>query len=514
MADRPRYKPGPEASDAHRERAALLGHDIRNAVSDILGGLALADLSTLDTASHQQLIRVRSASEQLARLADETLALITGDAGPALDPKDGTAVAPLLDAVEAHWAAHAAEKGMAFALKRGPDLPEVIGPDRGTLERILANVIGNAMKYAGQGEVSLTVDLLPRETLCLCVQDEGPGFSDGALSRLFERHGRAPDNPVPGSGLGLHIVRDLTDQIDGHLIVRNRDEGGAFVCVRLPRPAWAPGLRNAAADLPDLTGKCVLVAEDNKTNQLLIRQMLDTLGAKCELASDGQQALDLLTQQHFNLALVDIEMPRLSGLDLIRSLRLSDGDTAQLPVLAITAYVLSANRAEIYEAGADGILAKPILSLESFGSAIASVLDKRQGLPRGLPRDCETVSPPFDTLHLDRLLALAGNEGGQELLIRLRQDFAAVRRGLQAGLETRDFALLRARTHVLISLAGAIGAQCLQDRATEINTAAHAGDMNIARLIGPRVIDRLDQIDLALGAEYLQRFGPLEAHGT
>lgn len=496
---------------ARRDRAELLGHDIRNAVSDILGGLALADLRPLDTASRQQLIRVRSASEQLARLADEALALVNGDSPPPPDNQISICFEALLDAIEARWSAHAAERGMAFALHRGVDLPDSIGVEKGGLERILANIIGNAMKYAQQGTVSLHVKLEAQETLSFCVHDEGPGFSDNALARLFERNARSPENVQPGSGLGLHIVRDLTDQIRGQMTVGNLDQGGATVCIRLPRPAWAPGLPGQATsvELPDLTGKCVLVAEDNLTNQLLVRRMLETLGADCHIASDGQEALDLLGAHHFNMALVDIEMPRLSGLDLIRALRANETGDARLPVLAITAYVLSANRAEIYDAGADGILAKPIMSLESFGQAIAGVLQKHQ-----IPPAPAAVGAPGDTLfsalHLDRLLALAGTDGGRELLSRLRQDFDAVRRGLESGLESGDFPLLRARTHVLISLAGAIGAEQLQERATAINTAAHGSDLDNARALGPGVVMDLKQLDALLSCEFNQRYGQNE----
>lgn len=497
--------------DLDRERAALLSHDIRGAVSDILGGLALADLSPLDTASQQQLVRVRSASEQLARLADEALALVTGEAGPALDLETNTRFAPLLDAIEARWAAHAAEKGMHFVLDRKADLPTAIGIDKGVLERILANVIGNAIKYAARGTVTLTVQLQSHETLAFCVTDQGPGFSEGALARLFERNGRTPDNPTPGSGLGLHIVHDLTEQINGRMSVANATDGGASVCILLPRAAWAPGIRNpvSADDLPDLTGQCVLVAEDNETNQLLVRQMLETLGAKCHMAADGLEALDLLNEHHFELALVDIEMPRLSGLDLIRTLRARDDDIARLPVLAITAYVLSANRAEIYDAGADGILAKPILSLEAFGLAIAGVLEKRQGpVPHPQPGLPDTPpEAPFSTLHLDRLLALAGSGADAELLRRLRKDFDTVREGIEHGIGANDVATLRARTHVLISLAGAIGSNGLQDRAQEMNAAAHGGDLDIVRTIGQTVLHRLGEIDQRLADEYANRFG-------
>ncbi|ALG89548.1 MULTISPECIES: ATP-binding response regulator [Actibacterium] len=501
----------PEGKSAVSARAALLGHDIRNAVSDIIGGLALADLEPLDDASKQQLQRARSAGEQLARLSDEVLALVTGEAGPGdAQPRDLNFVSFLKD-VEARWAAHAHSHGLGFILDLAADLPPMIGTKQNALERILANLIGNSMKHTKAGNVTLSVGIGARETLHLTVRDDGPGFSEAAQSLLFERGGRPPESETPGTGMGLHIVHDLVHQINGRMEVRNRPEGGAEVGILLPRAAWAPGVSvpGRADKLPDLSGWTVLVAEDNATNQLLIRQMLDTLGAQCLIAADGREALELLNSNEFDLALIDIEMPRLSGLDLIRTLRSREefgfaADT--LPVLAITAYVLSANRDEIYEAGADGILAKPIMSLEAFGEAISAILDKSIG-SIGAVRPIEKPNTPaVSAVHLDRLLALAGDKDAQELLDRLRQDIGNVRAGVHEGLQRTDFALLRGRTHVLISLAGAIGSAELQRVAETLNDAAHQKDLMLIQPLAPRVLKLIDDVLLMLDTEYSDRF--------
>lgn len=507
-----RSGPVPTAS----QRAALLGHDIRNAVSDILGGLALADLTGLDDTSRQQLVRVRSASEQLARLSDEVLALVTGESPGEPHQNSALSLRDFLTDTNDRWSAHVQEKKLRFAIELSDDLPPLIGCDRGALERILANLIGNATKHTQQGEISLSVGMRARETLCLTVRDTGPGFSDEAMALLFEAGGRPVASKTAGSGLGLHIVHDLAEQLGGHIEVGNHSLGGAAVSLLLPRAAWAPGpaqRRDGDHALPDLSDKRVLVAEDNKTNQLLISQMLDTLGARYRITSDGQEALLALEDGPYQLALIDIEMPRLSGLDLIRALRQretlghsSEGDGRALPVLAITAYVLSANREEIYDAGADGILAKPIMSIESFGHAISNVLAKHGD--HSLPSlKAEAGFAPLNDLHLDRLMALAGDANGRELLDRLRQDFETVQTGIQDGLRRPDFALLRARTHVLISLAGAIGADYLQNMAETLNTAAHNKDSSLSGVVGPRVISQVNRVLERLTQEFEDRFG-------
>ncbi|WP_287186971.1 response regulator [Rhodovulum sp.] len=500
---------GDHEAQSPRNRAAMLGHDIRAAISDILGGLALADLSVLDLTSRLQLQRVQSSAEQLLRLTDETLALVTGDDSPRADPPVQTSLGPFLDRIAARWHAHAGARGLGFCLDRADDLPTAIGTDPAALERILSNMIANAVKYSPVGEVRLRVHLGPQEALCLRVRDTGPGFSEAAMARLFDFAGRPEDSGQPGTGLGLHIARDLAQRIRGQIHVANAAEGGAEVSLILPRRAWAPGIETplAAADLPDLGGCSVLVAEDNPTNRLLVQQMLETLGAEVTLVEDGEAAAEALTVRRFDLVLVDIEMPRLSGIDVIRRLRAAEGDGPASPVLAITAFVLSANRDQIYDAGADGILAKPILSLDAFGEAIARVLTKRTA-----PLSGTKTGVPFDPVHLDRLLALAGPEDGRELLRRMREDFGTVERGLNEGRARDDLALIRTRTHVLISLAGAVGNVILQAEAEALNAAARSHDRaTVARLL-PMVLHGVARLRAALGGELDARFA-MEAAG-
>ncbi|KAJ55203.1 hypothetical protein ACMU_15720 [Actibacterium mucosum KCTC 23349] len=487
-------------------RAALLGHDMRNAISDILSGLELSDLSSMDYAMAQQLRAVQSAARQLARLSDEVLALVSGEALPS---DTGPAVIQLpefLQELANRWPTSAANP-VGLTLKMGADLPRLIGTPERALERALVNIIGNSMKHTPKGVVTLGVTLDSHEALRFTVRDTGRGFSDEALARLFELGGRPAASATPGTGMGLHIVRELVDRIRGRLDIANAPDGGAQVSIILPRTAWAPGvsLQSAENAPPDLTGKTVLVAEDNLTNQLLIRQMLETLGARCMVAADGEQALNLLRRLPIDLALVDIEMPRLSGLDVITSWRADETSKGadRLPILAVTAFVLSSNRAQIYDAGADAILAKPIMSLESFGQAIAALLAKF-GTPPQVA--CEQTALE-GTLHLDRLLALAGEAHGRELMSRLIQDFATVSMGIERALTNMDYAEMRAHTHVLISLAGAVGSSTLQGKAEQLNDAANSNDNGVISKIAPGAVDDLAEIRNWLAQQNETRFG-------
>jgi CheY-like chemotaxis protein/HPt (histidine-containing phosphotransfer) domain-containing protein len=476
-ADRPgSAHPAPEDDDGG---LALLGHDIRAALSDVIGGLRLIDPERVDPATRLQLERMRAAGELLARLLEEGLAVMLGDVGDT--PAGNVQLPRLLHDVQMRWSARAREKGLEFVLSEGGALPPVITADRIGLERTLSNMLSNAVKYTDSGTVRLAVNRVEDGGLSFEVTDDGPGFSDEAMARLFQFAGRPMGAAKPGEGLGLHIAKELAGRAGGDLRALNRPEGGASVTLTLPaeacRPAAVDELEPAPGALPDLSRIRVLVAEDSLTNQTLIARMLERLGAEVEIAGDGIEAVNALERESFDLALIDIEMPRLSGIDVIHALRSMGGRQARIPVLAVTAYVLRANREAIYAAGADAILAKPLGSIEALGVAINRLLERGpDGAEPASTLDRDDTPPVMVRSHFDRLLAVAGPETTPELLRRLLDDLQHVERQLIRALADPDWPELRAQTHVLIALAGAVGAQRLQQQSERLNAVAHRRD--------------------------------------
>jgi signal transduction histidine kinase len=256
---------------------ALLGHDIRAALSDVIGGLRLIDPERVDPATRLQLERMRAAGELLARLLEEGLAAMLGDA---VDVPSGNVQLPrLLRDVQVRWAARAREKGLDFVLTEEGSLPAVITADRIGLERMLSNLLSNAVKYTDRGSVRLSVGQLPDGALRFEVRDDGPGFSDAALARLFQYAGRPLGAAKPGEGLGLHIAKELANRAGGDLSAENLPGGGATVALVLPptccRSADPPALAPLPGVMPDLSRSRVLVAEDSLTNQIVITAILE-----------------------------------------------------------------------------------------------------------------------------------------------------------------------------------------------------------------------------------------------
>lgn len=472
---------------------ALLGHDLRAAVSDIIGGLRLIEPASLDEPIRLQLERIRAASEVLALLLEDGLAAMVGEA--ITDPLPvSLPLTRLLHDVEMRWSGRAREKGLTFTMTIAPDVPRVVALDRIALERILSNVLSNAVKYTDAGGIDVAVEQSGDGGLIFRVLDDGPGFCPEALEHLFQFASRPNGTRKAGSGLGLHITKQMADRIGAEVRVTNRPEGGAEVMLTLPVASWLPKANapEATEGLPDLGRMKVLVAEDSETNQTILRHMLNALGAEVVIVSDGIEALNRLEGEAFDLALIDIEMPRLSGIEVMRAIRADGGRHVTMPVMAVTAYVLRANREAIYAAGADSILAKPVGGLDTFGAAIANLLQRTRG-DGPAPEDCEAV-PSMDTGRFQALLEIAGSEGRAELLGRLLVDLQTVERGLVQGLTEPDRAIIRAQTHVLIAVAGAVGANRLMQVARALNGVAHRHDMATVGTLGPEALALLDDL--------------------
>ena len=227
-----------------------------------------------------------------------------------------------------------------------------------------------------------------------------------------------------------------------------------------------------------LRGKRILLAEDNVTNQMVATQMLDALGARVDVANDGAEALEMVAQSAYDVYLIDIEMPRVSGLDVIRRIREAPPPLGDAPVIAVTAYALREHREKIAEAGADGLIPKPLIGIEQFGRDIMSFIDRNRrrvgdtadGEAGGAgDGDASPVSPSV----FNALAEAIGADAMRDLLGKIEGDLAKCEGEVARGVAERDSATLSGASHVLISVAGAVGAQTLQKLAQRMNAVAN-----------------------------------------
>lgn len=235
-----------------------------------------------------------------------------------------------------------------------------------------------------------------------------------------------------------------------------------------------------------LRNKRVLLAEDNITNQMVATQMLDALGARVDVANDGAEALEMIEQHAYDLYLIDIEMPRVSGLDVIRKIRAGEPPLCDAPVIAVTAYALREHREKIAEAGADGLIPKPLIGIEQFGRDIMSFIDRNRKRVEGPDHAARAANgtvagggaapepgAPVSASVFQALSDAIGEEAMTDLLRKIDGDLDKAEQDVARGVAEHDNPALSAATHVLISVAGAVGASPLQKLAQRMNAFAN-----------------------------------------
>jgi CheY-like chemotaxis protein len=291
------------------------------------------------------------------------------------------------------------------------------------LARVLGNLTHNAITHAGRGTVRLDVRRSRGGGVAFRLTDEGPGLSAEALRRVSAQDPSDVGTNELGHGLGLHIVRTLSHAIGGRVSVRNRDEGGVQAVLELPAAlcieAPAPQRPALPRERGDLAGLRVLLAEDNPTNQMVATQMLTMLKAEVTLAADGVEALERFEDGEFDIVVVDIEMPRLTGLDVIRAIRARGDARARTPIVALTAYALREHRDRIAEAGANGLISKPITSVDALARGLAAHVPTAGGASRAVPPppdEGEADGPMVDRAIYDALAVAIGAAMMSELL--------------------------------------------------------------------------------------------------
>ncbi len=442
-----------------------LSHDIRSAMSDVIGGLRLVDPARLDPQTQTQLDRVRSAADTLASLVDHALFAAAGESPMAHDPGP-VSLEDWLDNLSDRWGGQAAERNRTFRVQRIGRLPKSLNVPPVALTRVVGNLVGNALRHVPDGDVEVIVSGEASHGLIISVRDQGPGFP----TEVLEGKEHSGIGATAGSGLGLKIAQNLSAAF-GAVLTLDNIETGACATLRMGPERLGDSVPEAGvAAMPDLSGLQILVAEDNLTNQTILRHMLDAMHAEATFVADGRAALGELTEKVYDIALLDIEMPELSGLEVMEAVRAMGGDLAAMPLVAITAYVLRDNREAIYAAGADGIIGKPVASTEDLGRAVLRHVGN--GPPEPAPDVLLSEGSVLDHRQMDQLLRAAGTDGRQELLQRLSEDLTTTLHLLDQAMERQDHSELRAQTHILIAVSGAVGADRLCRMSEALNIAA------------------------------------------
>jgi signal transduction histidine kinase/CheY-like chemotaxis protein len=368
------------ANQAKSNFLATMSHEIRTPMNGVLG---MAQVLKRDERDPKQLGRLETlmeSGEYLLSILNDILDVSKIDAG---HMKLVTGVEDLqlfLDRLVGFWGGRAQEKGVDLHLTVVGKLPDFVVVDALRLRQVLFNLVGNALKFTETGAVELIAESTPmadnRAAVHLAVRDTGPGIAASYLPSLFDRFSQAEDfavRKVGGTGLGLAIAKQLTELMGGRIWVESVLGKGATFHVDIPLALAARGAAatpiTPAPEPSDRAPLQVLAVDDNAVNLLVLDQLLSAFGHAVTKVSSGAEALALLATQPFDLVLMDIQMPDMSGTEALQRLRGAAGPNRRVPAIALTADVTSGGRERYLALGFTDHATKPI-KLEDLMEAV------------------------------------------------------------------------------------------------------------------------------------------------
>lgn len=374
-----------DAEDANRLKGQFLAnmsHEIRTPMNGILGMCHLCLRTELTPLQRDYVTKAQTSAHNLLGIINDILDFSKIEAQRLSIEKHTFTLNTLLAEVSDVMQVQAQEAGLALYTRIGHDVPERLEGDAMRLRQVLLNLVGNAVKFTQQGEVSVNVDMdsSPTEVqqdvfLRFSVHDTGIGISSEGLSRLFKPFSQVDGSMTRrfgGTGLGLAISHHLVEMMGGAIKVESVPDQGSIFSFVLPftlpeanqeqddaeGPAEGP-----AEDLHlNFKGTHVLLVEDNEINQEVAYELLTQQGIEVTICSNGQEALDIFTsgKAEFDLVFMDIQMPVMDGLEATKRIRALPGKSQHPPIIAMTANALPEEREKSFQAGMVDHLTKPL----------------------------------------------------------------------------------------------------------------------------------------------------------
>jgi signal transduction histidine kinase len=359
-----------KANQAKSQFLAKISHELRTPLNGILGfSQLLQNKSSLAAEDKKQINIIKQCGDSLLALITDILDIASIESKQIKKEISDFNFETLLANIIAMFRLQLDEKKLKLTV-RNAIIPHSFQGDQKHIQQVIVNLLSNAIKYTDQGKVIINFNY-QNGNLSFSIEDTGCGIAQKDLKQIFSPFVQinAPSLVKEGVGLGLAITRELVTLMGGKLLVTSKPGIGSIFSVTLPLPisekiAQSPSLPPPSIKSGKATLKRILIADDNEINLLLLSNMLELQGCTVDSASDGREALQLIKNNHYQMALIDLNMPVMTGLQLIKILRSRHN---RLKIAAISAYADQDKINEALDAGFDYYLTKPIDSNQLNG---------------------------------------------------------------------------------------------------------------------------------------------------
>ena len=366
------------ATKAKSAFVANMSHEIRTPLNGVLGISSFLEEETLPVHIQEMGKLIRTSGEMLRRVLDDVLDFSKIESGKLDLEEEPFVVRDSFDWSVRIFEKTARDKGLRLELLVDDSVPVRLVGDSTRLRQIVTNLISNALKFTSSGSVQVKATVEERNfdacRLQVSVLDTGIGIPEDRLDRLFQSFSQVDPSTTRlygGTGLGLAISKRLVEMMGGDIGVSSKVGKGTNFTFNLPL-MFAPADRKVEVQIATpVSPRRILVAEDNIINQIVIQRLLEKLGHAVDVVTDGEAALEKIQSYEYDLLLTDVQMPKIDGLQMTRSIRNLNSPKARLAVVALSASASAEDREACLNAGMNDHLSKPVNT-----KALSLVIDR------------------------------------------------------------------------------------------------------------------------------------------
>lgn len=454
-------------SQAKSDFLAIMSHEVRTPLTGIMGMTDFLKNSKLTQKQLSYIATIQSCSKSLLKTLNDALDLSKIEAGKLDINYENYNIRELLQNVTRTVEILAKEKKLTLNLTIDESLPEQAYGDADRLTQVTLNLLNNAIKFTRKGKIELKARLNEENMLQFDIIDTGIGISDQDQAKLFKKFSQIKhdmENQQVGTGLGLSITKHLVQLMNGYINVESKPGEGSRFWFAIPykQPIDSPDTKQEELQHFETKSISVLIVEDNHVNQMVVEKIFSDKGHTPTIVGTGEQALEVLSSNHYDLILMDINLPDILGTEVSARIREEMPEHDDTPILAVTANIGKSIVNDLKLNGMDGYISKPYDLQQLVSTSIASIKE-RKGLEKLSDNEqlyvTQTQESTDETDRKPRIRTLIDEFGIEYAQHHIETSLTEIERLLQSArkhLGNNEFSAIEQDAHDLKSMCGSL----------------------------------------------------------